>query len=153
MSNLREQRLIMRALIRSQNDKYYNFKGFHRSTLLPCYGFVHRSMILLFADLENRQECLLGNVDFADPLHALFAFFLFLQQFALSADVSAVTLGDDVFADGGNSLPGDDLRADGSLNRHLEHLPWNQFAHLRDESAATVVSEVAVHDDGERVDG
>ena len=33
----------------------------------------------------------------------------------------------------------------------LEHLPRNQFAHLRDQRLAALVGEVAVHDDRERV--
>ena len=40
---------------------------------------------LIFAHPQHRQEGLLRNVDFADPLHPLFAFLLFFQQLALAA--------------------------------------------------------------------
>src|SRR6185437_1646695 len=104
---------------------------------------------LLFADLQHGEERLLRNVHLADPLHALLALFLLFEQLALAADVATVALGDDVLADGGDGLAGDDLRADGRLNSHLEHLPRNQFTHLRDQGLAAVVSEVAMNDDRE----
>ena len=44
------------------------------------------------------------DVYFANPLHALLPFFLFLEQFALAADVTTVTFCDDVFANGGDCL-------------------------------------------------
>src|SRR3954453_8426846 len=50
------------------------------------------------ADLEHRQERLLGHLDPADLLHALLAFLLLLEQLALARDVAAVALGDHVLA-------------------------------------------------------
>ena len=41
----------------------------------------------------------------------------------------------------------------GGLDGDLEHLARDQFAHLGDQSFAALVGEVAVDDDGERVDG
>ena len=108
---------------------------------------------LVFADFEDGEEGFLGDVDFADALHALFAFFLFLEEFALAGDVAAVALGDDVFADGGDGLTGDDLGADGGLDGDLEHLAGDEFAHLGDEGFAAVVGGVFVDDDGEGVYG
>ena len=40
-------------------------------------------------------------------------------------------------------LARDDLRPDRGLDRDLKHLPRNQFAHLRYQSAAAVVGKVA----------
>ena len=61
------------------------------------------------------------------------AFFLFLQQFAFSGDIATVALGQDVFAQRGNGLAGDDFGADGGLDGNLELLAGNQFTHLGDE--------------------
>ena len=108
---------------------------------------------LIFADFEDGEEGLLGDVDLADALHALFAFFLLFEELALAGDVAAVAFGDDVFADGGDGFAGDDLGADGGLDGDLEHLPGDELAHFADEGLAAVVGGVAVDDDGEGVDG
>ncbi len=47
---------------------------------------------------EHRQECLLRDLHRADPLHALLAFLLLLEQLALAGDVATVALGEDVLA-------------------------------------------------------
>src|SRR5206468_12838289 len=71
------------------------------------------------------DEGLLRNLDPADGLHPLLAFLLLLQQLALTRDVAAVALGKNVLTDRANRFPGDDPRADGGLDRHLELLPRN----------------------------
>src|SRR3954462_8055504 len=71
---------------------------------------------------ENGEERLLRDVHFADPLHALLAFLLFLEQLPLARDVAAVTLGQHVLAHRLDGLARDDAAADGGLNRNLEHL-------------------------------
>jgi hypothetical protein len=58
---------------------------------------------------EDGHEGFLGDVDRADALHALFAFLLFFEEFALAGDVAAVALGGAVFADGLVGSAGDDL--------------------------------------------
>ena len=65
--------------------------------------------LLLFANLQHCQKCLLRNVDFADSLHPLLAFLLLLEQLAFAADVAAIALCDDVLADRGHRLARDDL--------------------------------------------
>src|SRR5258708_11407467 len=102
---------------------------------------LRRLRSLLFSDLQYGEEGFLGDVDFADALHALFAFFLFFEELAFAGDVAAVALGDDVFADGGDRLARDDLGADGGLDGDLAHLAGDEFAHLGDEGAASVVGE------------
>src|SRR5436190_3290067 len=101
---------------------------------------------------EHRQEGLLRDLDSADTLHPLFPFLLLLQQLALAADIAAVALGQHVLAQRLDRFPGDDAAADGRLDGDLEHLPWNQLAHLRRQRAAALVGHVAVHDDRQRVD-
>ena len=67
----------------------------------------------LFADFEAGEEGFLGDVDLADALHALFAFFLFVEEFLFAGDVASVALGDDVFADGADGFAGYDFGSDG----------------------------------------
>src|SRR5438067_577094 len=106
-----------------------------------------RFKTLLFPYFENREEGLLRDVDFADPLHALLAFLLLFEELAFAADVPTVTFGNDVFADRGDCLASDDLTADCGLNGYLEHLARNELAHLGNESLAAVIGEVTMHDD------
>src|SRR5205814_10104712 len=84
------------------------------------------------AYLQHRQKRLLWNIPSPDALHALLTFFLFFQQLALAGDVAAVAFGEHVLAHGMDRFAGDDLGAARSLNGDLEHLPRNEFAHLRD---------------------
>ena len=55
--------------------------------------------LAVLADLEYRKERLLRDIDFANPLHSLLAFFLLFEQLAFAGDVAAVALGDHVLAD------------------------------------------------------
>src|SRR5208337_1806933 len=95
----------------------------------------------------------LGNIDAAHALHALFAFFLLLQQLALAADVAAVALGDHILTNGRDILASDDARADGGLEGDLEHLAGNQFAHASAEGTPAREGGVAVTNEAERVHG
>src|SRR5450759_835840 len=76
---------------------------------------------------EHRQEGFLGYFDGADPLHASLALFLLLEQLPLAGDVATVALGKDVLAQGADRLARDHVRADGRLDRHLEHLSRDQL--------------------------
>ena len=81
----------------------------------------------LVAVVEDRQERLLRDLDVADLLHPLLAFLLLLEQLALAGDVAAVALGGDVLAEGRDRLAGDDLAADGGLERDLELVAVDLF--------------------------
>src|SRR5690606_5216855 len=81
---------------------------------------------------ENLDEGVLRDVDLADGLHLFLPFLLFLQQLALPRDVPAVALRGDVFAEGADALAGDDLAADGRLDRDGEKLLGDHVAQLRD---------------------
>ena len=81
--------------------------------------------IILFAaarDLQHGQERFLGNIHAANALHAFFAFFLFFKQLAFTRDVSAITLCQHILAHRGDGFARDHAAADGSLDRHFEHL-------------------------------
>ena len=94
--------------------------------------FRHRSFV---SDLQHRQERFLRNLHGADALHALLAFLLLLEQLALARDVAAVALGQHVLAQRLDRFARDDAGADRRLDRHLEHLPRDQLAHLRRQHA------------------
>ena len=70
---------------------------------------------LLVPDLQGGEEGLLGQLDVAHALHALFAFLLLFEELALTGNVAAVALGGYVLAERGNGFAGDDLLADGGL--------------------------------------
>src|SRR5699024_3612709 len=101
---------------------------------------------------QGSDEGLLRHRDGTDVLHALLTFLLLLQQLALTRNVTAVTLGEDVLAQRADVLTRDDLRADGSLDRHLELLARDQVLELHGHLIAVVVSILAVHDRAERID-
>src|SRR6266571_1923542 len=102
-------------------------------------------------DLEERQERLLGEVHAPDLLHPFLAFLLLLQELALAGDVAAVALGQHVLAHGGDVLAGDDLAADGGLDRHLEQLARDHLAQLLRQGAPLHGGTLAVHDERQRV--
>src|SRR5579872_761801 len=97
-------------------------------------GFFIASLLVAGrSNLQNGEEGFLGNIDLADALHALFALFLFFEEFAFAGDVSAVAFGENVFANGGYGFAGNHAAADGGLNGHLEHLAGNEFAQAGDQ--------------------
>ena len=61
-------------------------------------------------------------LDVANLLHAFLASLLLFQQFALTAHVTAVALGQHVLTHLLDGFAGDDLRADSSLNGDIELL-------------------------------
>ena len=84
-------------------------------------------------------------------LHTLLALFLFLEQLALTRDIAAIALGQNVLAarlDGG---AGNDLVADGTLNRHLEQLARNDFLELVAQAAGQAIGLILVNDKRKRV--
>src|SRR5574341_532304 len=103
--------------------------------------------------LEDRQERLLRHLDLADLLHAFLALLLFLEQLALSRDVTAVALGGDVLAHGLDGLAGDDPTADGRLDGDLVELPGDDAAKLLGQRLALLIGLVAMGDDAQRVHG
>src|SRR5690606_34813512 len=73
----------------------------------------------LLVHLQNGQESLLRHFHGAHLLHALLACLLFLEQFALAAYVTAITLGRHVLAQRLDGGARNDLPADGGLDGHV----------------------------------
>ena len=91
-------------------------------------------MILLsFQHLDKR---FLRDLHAAEGFHALFTFFLFLEQFAFTGDVAAVAFRGHVFAHGADRFARDDFAADGGLDGDAELLLGNDFLQLRGERPA-----------------
>src|SRR5882762_9534180 len=114
-----------------------------------------RSSILLVVGrgryLQNGEEGFLRNVHLADALHAALAFFLFFEEFAFARNVAAVALGENVLANRGHRFARDHAAANRGLNRHLKHLPRNQFAQARHQIAAALVRLFAMANHRKRV--
>src|SRR5690348_12865261 len=106
----------------------------------------------LFADLEDREEGLLRDLDASHRLHPLLAGLLLLEQLALASHVAAVALGEHVLAQRLDGLAGDDLRAYRGLDGDVEHLPRDELAHLGHDLPAAILRVGAVHHHRKRVD-
>src|SRR5689334_10739046 len=96
--------------------------------------------------LEDLDEGIRRNRNLPDLLHLLFALFLFVEKFALPADVTAIAFRGDVLSHFANVVAGDDLAADRGLDRDLEHLRRNDLGELFAELAAFAFGFLAVHD-------
>src|SRR3989442_14335880 len=70
-------------------------------------------------NLQDRQECLLRDLDRAYLLHPLLAFFLLLEQLALARHVAPIALGGHVLAQRADRLAGDHLGPDRETVRPL----------------------------------
>src|SRR3954447_17753401 len=101
---------------------------------------------------EHRQEGLLRDLDRTHPLHALLALFLLLEQLALAGDVATVALGEHVLAHRAHGFACDDVRADGGLDRDLEHLARDQLLESLCQGTPRRLGAVAMDDQRERVD-
>src|SRR5664279_3334235 len=132
---------ILRGKVIGRELPYWEIRG----SLCPHY--------LVFPNPENRQKGLLRDVHAAYPLHALLAFLLLFQQFALAADIAAITLGNNVLTQGSNCLARDHLGPYSCLDRHLKHLPRNQLPHLGNQRSPSIIGKVAMHDDGKSIYG
>src|SRR5258706_3907832 len=101
---------------------------------------------------QDGEKGFLRNVHLADALHAALAFLLFFEEFALARNVAAVALGENVFADGRDGFARNDAAANRGLDRHLKHLPRNQFSQARHQVAPALGRKFAMDDQRERVD-
>ena len=105
----------------------------------------------LLRDLQHAKERFLGQFDGADLLHALLALLLLFEELALSGDVAAIALGDDVLAERLDRVGGDDLRADRGLDTDFVLLARDDFLEPFDHRPAAVVGELPVDDEGQGV--
>src|SRR5467141_2860134 len=102
---------------------------------------------------QNCKERLLRDFPPSDLLHTLLPFLLFLEQLPLARDIPAVTLGQNVFSQGGNRVASNHLASDRGLNDNFKHLPRNEFPQPRAEFFPPLVRLLAVDDRRQRIDG
>src|SRR6267378_7815200 len=102
--------------------------------------------------LQHRHERFLRDLDGPDSLHPSLSFLLFLEQLALAGDVASVTLCQDVLSHRRHGFAGDDLTADGGLDRHLVQLARDDRLQLLDQLAALDLCLAAVGDQRKRID-
>jgi len=81
-------------------------------------------MSLRFQDLNER---FLRNIDSSNALHPFLPFLLFLEEFALSRDIAAITFCGHVFAQCRNAFARDDFATDRRLDCNLVKLARNYF--------------------------
>ena len=74
---------------------------------------------------------------------------MFVQKLALARNISAVTLGDDVFSQSFDCLTGNDVRPDSRLYGDVVHLAGDDLSHFGHHRPTPVLRLRAVHDDGQ----
>ena len=87
-------------------------------------------IVILLIKFQNREERLLWYLNIAYLLHALLAFLLFLEQFALTTHITTITLGCNVFTHALDGFASYNLSAYGSLNGYIKLLTRNELLQL-----------------------
>ena len=108
--------------------------------------------LILVVQLEDGHERLGGHLDRSQLAHLLLAFLLLLEELLLSRDIAAVALGKHVLAERFYRFAGDDLGADGGLNRDLKELAGDVVLKLFADTSCAGVGSVGMHDKGKRID-
>ena len=121
------------------------------STMYHLLPFPSNVRFFLFG-FEDFHEGALGDVHFADFFHSLFPLFLLFPELALAGDVAAVTFCGDVLGDGADGFAGDDLAANGCLDRDFKELLRNHFFEFGADGAPFGLRFGAVDETGKGVD-
>src|SRR6218665_342088 len=82
---------------------------------------------VLVVQFQNGHKCFLRNLYVSNLTHTFFTFFLFLEKFTLTGNISTITFGSYVFSQGFDGFTSDDFSTNRSLNRNVELLSWNWF--------------------------
>ncbi len=100
-------------------------------------------------ELVNFQHCkerFLWNLDVPHRFHAFLTLFLFLEEFALTGDISAVTFRRYVLAERTDDFGRDNFPADGRLDFHLELLARNNLFQLLRQRTSPALRLRAMND-------
>src|SRR4030042_1654084 len=83
---------------------------------------------VLFFCIKNAHKGLLRDLNAADTLHSLFAFFLPFEDFHLAGNISTVEFCCYIFPEGLDAFARDYFSADSGLQRYLELMARNCFS-------------------------
>jgi hypothetical protein len=78
--------------------------------------------LLFIVCFEGGQKRTLWYLDIAYHTHTFFALLLFLEEFSLSGNITAVTLSGNIFSEGRYGRAGNNFPADSALNSDFELL-------------------------------
>ena len=107
----------------------------------------------LSVQFQHGKEGFLRYLDVANLFHAFLAFLLLLEELALTADITAITLCQHVLAHLLYGLSGNYFGPNGSLYGDVELLARQKFLELLAHSAAKGLGVVEMRQCGERIDG
>ena len=99
---------------------------------------------VLLVKLKNCHKCTLRDLHRTDLAHPLLTLLLLLQEFPLTADITAVTLRGYILTDSLYSLTGNDLCSDRRLDSDIELLARDKFLELLSHLASEIVCVVCV---------
>ena len=91
------------------------------------------------------------DFDRADSFHPFFTSFLFFKEFALPRNVTTITLGQDILAQGFDVCPSHDFLSDSGLNGYFKLLTRNDFLELVYNQLTTLIGKFLVNDKAESI--
>ena len=103
--------------------------------------------------LPNGDKGLLRDINPSKLTHLFLTRFLFIQKFALSRGISAVTFGRNVFAQCRKRFARDHFTTNCSLYRYFEHMARDEVFQLLAHGPPTGFSAVTMHHNRQRIDG
>ena len=98
---------------------------------------------------KDSHEGALRHLDSSDLAHPLLSLLLLLKKLSLTRDVTSVTFCSHILADSLDSLSGDDLRSDGSLDRDVELLARYELLELLAHLASEIICMIGM-DEGRK---
>jgi hypothetical protein len=100
----------------------------------------------LIVQFQYCHKGALWNFHIAHLTHSFLTRFLLFEQFALTADITAITLRSYIFSNGRYILTRYNLGTNGSLNRNFKLLFGNQVLQFFADFLAQVMRVIAVDD-------
>ena len=101
--------------------------------------------------LQHCHKCLLRHIHLTHRLHPLLPFCLFLQQFLLTRNITAIALRKHILTNRTDARTGNNPASKRSLQGNFELLAGNQFLELFNQALAHVVGLIPVDDCGKRI--
>ena len=125
-SNPTEKTIIMRIIITTPIIQ--SIPGKKLPLLFMDYIITHKNKktgFLFFLCFKNSKKGRLWQFHISHHFHPFFSFFLFFKQLSFTCHITTVTFCNNIFTERVNSLPGNYLTADCTLNWEFKLLPGN----------------------------